>query len=92
VAAALPNRTSRYEGEKIDGGRERFMSLTQREKEILDLIALGKSNAEVARFLSIKERTVKNHLHNAYAKLDLKGRYEAINLKLRYLQSEYPLE
>jgi DNA-binding NarL/FixJ family response regulator len=55
-------------------GRER---LTNREEEILRLVAEGKSNAEVARILWVTEQTVKFHLSNIYRKLGVANRTEA---------------
>lgn len=52
-------------------------SLSQRELEILRLVADGCSNREIARSLSITEGTVKNHVHNALHKLHLDNRIQA---------------
>lgn len=53
-------------------------TLTKRELEILQIIAKGYSNKEIAAYLSISEGTVKTHLNRIYSKLDAKGRLEAI--------------
>jgi len=53
--------------------------LTSRELEVLQLTADGLSNQDIADQLVISIRTVKKHLQNAYAKLDAKGRVQAIN-------------
>ena len=58
--------------------------LTPRETDILDLIAEGRSNAEIAEALFVEEKTVKNHITRLYSKLDISSRYEAIRLKLRH--------
>ncbi len=52
-------------------------SLTQRELEILSLVAGGASNKQIASRLVITEGTVKNHLHNILEKLHLRNRAEA---------------
>lgn len=52
--------------------------LTERETEILKLIAHGKSNKEVAATLFISEKTVKNHLTNVYRKIDVQDRTQAV--------------
>jgi DNA-binding NarL/FixJ family response regulator len=52
-------------------------SLTQRETEVLELVAAGMSNAEVANRLVISENTVKKYLHNILDKLQLNNRVEA---------------
>jgi DNA-binding NarL/FixJ family response regulator len=56
--------------------------LTARETEILDLIADGRSNAEIAQVLVLEEKTIKNHITRLYSKLSINSRYEAIRLKL----------
>jgi LuxR family maltose regulon positive regulatory protein len=53
-------------------------SLTARELEILRLIAVGLRNQEIADQLSISTATVKRHVANAYAKLDVNHRTEAL--------------
>lgn len=53
--------------------------LSSREKEIFDLIVLGKSNKEIGMELNISVNTVKFHLKNVYEKLNIKNRREALN-------------
>lgn len=53
-------------------------TLTKREMEILQMIANGHSNKEIATHLIISEGTVKIHLNRIYSKLDAKGRIDAI--------------
>lgn len=60
--------------------REPGVRLTQREREILGLVAQGKSNAAIGRALYISETTVKTHLQHAYTKLDASDRAHAITL------------
>ncbi|HHY68455.1 MAG TPA: response regulator transcription factor, partial [Alicyclobacillus sp.] len=57
--------------------------LTPREREILGLIARGRSNREIAEALTISENTVKNHLKNIMAKLDVKNRAQLAALAVR---------
>ena len=54
------------------------MVLTRRESEILELIAAGLSNKEIAKELHLSLHTVKNHVHRILDKLEVKNRYEAI--------------
>lgn len=56
--------------------------LSDREAEVLDLVASGLSNADVAARLVLSVRTVERHLLNAYTKLGVRGRTEAIALWL----------
>jgi DNA-binding NarL/FixJ family response regulator len=51
--------------------------LTKREVEILQLVAEGYSNSQVAKMLWVTEQTVKFHLSNVYRKLDVSNRTEA---------------
>ncbi len=57
-------------------------SLTAREREVLNLLARGRSNREIAEELFITNKTVKNHLSRIYEKLDVHSRAEAIALWL----------
>jgi DNA-binding NarL/FixJ family response regulator len=57
--------------------------LTEREEEILQLVADGLSNKHIAARLCISISTVKNHVHNILEKLNVRNRAEAINYALR---------
>ncbi len=54
--------------------------LTPREVDVLTQLALGRSNAEIARSLGIGETTVKTHVSRRLAKLDLASRIQAVDL------------
>ena len=58
--------------------RVQEVSLTEREKGVLALIAEGLSNKQVAEELSLSLYTVKNHVHNILDKLQVEDRYEAV--------------
>jgi DNA-binding NarL/FixJ family response regulator len=49
--------------------------LTEREKEVAELVAAGLSNNEIARRLKVGTGTVKSHLHSVYDKLGVHSRY-----------------
>ena len=55
-----------------------FPELTEREREVLDLVARGLTNAEIARRLVVSDKTVRNHVSNVFAKLHVAGRAEAV--------------
>jgi DNA-binding NarL/FixJ family response regulator len=55
-----------------------FPQLTAREHEVLDLIAAGRSNADVADALVLSPKTVRNHVSNIFAKLHVVDRSAAI--------------
>ena len=58
--------------------RSAFPQLTERELEILDLIAAGKNNAQIASALYLAPKTVRNNVSNILAKLQATDRAEAI--------------
>lgn len=55
-----------------------FSGLSEREREILDLIAQGQKNAEIANRLVLSEKTVRNHVSNIMSKLQVSDRSQAI--------------
>ena len=66
--------------------------LTERELEVLRLIAQGQNNREIARELVISEKTVKTHVSNILSKLHLADRTQAAIYALREgLASERPI-
>ncbi|MCQ8194860.1 response regulator [Streptomyces rugosispiralis] len=66
------------------GGQGRGGSLTEREREVLALIAEGRSNREIARALVLSEKTVKTHVSNILMKLDLADRTQAALWAVRH--------
>jgi DNA-binding NarL/FixJ family response regulator len=56
------------------------LGLSAREAEVMDLIASGRSNGEIARQLFLSEKTVKNHVNRIYSKLGVGSRATAIAL------------
>lgn len=60
------------------GAPEGPVALTEREAEIMNLLAQGRSNGAIATELFISEKTVKNHINRIYAKLGVANRAEAI--------------
>jgi DNA-binding NarL/FixJ family response regulator len=55
-----------------------FPSLTSREREVLDLVAAGKRNSEIASRLQLSDKTVRNHLSAIFTKLQVTDRSAAI--------------
>lgn len=62
---------------KRDTDKEKMELLTDREVEVLKLVAEGKFNKEIASQLNISERTVKNHISNIFKKIDVSDRTQA---------------
>lgn len=52
--------------------------LTNREKEVFELLILNKTTKDIARQLKISEKTVRNHISNAMQKLGVNGRASAV--------------
>ncbi|WP_208630569.1 response regulator [Amycolatopsis kentuckyensis] len=76
VASALSGRSG--EKDRLPDG------LTAREAEVLGLIAAGLSNGEIAAELVIAEATVKTHINNAFAKIGVRNRIEALRYAVRH--------
>ncbi|MEU0590691.1 MULTISPECIES: response regulator [Streptomyces] len=70
--------------EASGSGPGRAGSLTEREREVLGLIADGRSNREIARALILSEKTVKTHVSNILMKLDLADRTQAALWAVRH--------
>ncbi|WP_069812001.1 response regulator [Streptomyces sp. TP-A0874] len=75
-ATLFPGETSETRG--------RAGSLTEREREVLTLIADGRSNREIARALVLSEKTIKTHVSNILMKLDLADRTQAALWAVRH--------
>ena len=75
IAARL---MSFFSGPRPAAPNEAFPELTAREREVLDLIAAGHANEYIANRLVVSRKTVRNHVSNIFAKLQVAGRAEAI--------------
>ena len=82
ATATVRDSMAREQAQHAEAERQRQararLGLTQREEMVLALLSEGLSNAAIARRLVITEKTVKNHLHNIFAKLRVSNRTEAI--------------
>jgi DNA-binding NarL/FixJ family response regulator len=65
------------------GGADPYESLTDREKQVLKLVAEGKSNKEVAELLGISVKTAMSHRERMMEKLDLHNRTELVRYALK---------
>ena len=64
-------------------GRRPFDELTEREREVLELVAEGLSNQEIGDQLSLAEKTIKHYMTNILGKLQVRSRVEAALLVAR---------
>lgn len=74
-----PKKTMSLVSKEIDHQKISELNLREREYEILQLVAQGLSNQEIADQLFIALPTVKTHTSNLYAKLNVKSRTQAIH-------------
>lgn len=74
------DETARFVRANRGAGRSdtEFLELTAREREVLELIARGLDNAEIAAALSLTEKTVRNHINSIFGKLGTPNRAQAI--------------
>lgn len=89
IASKLINQMYDETSPKYEESRKRFEwfeTLTGREKEIFGLIATGYDNKQIAEKLVLAEQTVRNNISTIYSKLEVKDRFEIIQLanKIQY--------
>ena len=77
IAAKLLKEFAMLDKKRLKNGNKFYDDLTDREKEILRLIALGGTNKEIAQKLVISEKTVKNHISSIFQALHVTNRTQA---------------
>jgi pimeloyl-ACP methyl ester carboxylesterase/DNA-binding CsgD family transcriptional regulator len=60
------------------GDYPQFASLTPRERQLVELIAQGRDNAQIGAVLQLSDKTVRNHITSIFAKLEVENRSQAI--------------
>jgi DNA-binding NarL/FixJ family response regulator len=75
--AAVADRVLGFFRHQRDSSPKAFPGLTDREREVLGLLADGLSNQDIARRLQLSQKTVRNHVSNVFAKLHVVERAEA---------------
>ena len=66
--------------EEKDGRATSQFELTQRQRQLMSLVAMGLSNKEIAANLNLSEFTVKNHIYRVMKQVDAQSRHEAVTL------------
>jgi DNA-binding NarL/FixJ family response regulator len=79
----LAPAVARRLAESLRASKQPIEALTEREREVLGLVAQGKANKEIARQLEISERTVRTHVSSILGKLGLVSRTQAALYALR---------
>ena len=74
---SIATRLMNYFKTPVQSPPQAFPELTEREREILELIAQGLSNSEIASSLSISLKTVRNHVSNIFNKMQVSDRVQA---------------
>jgi DNA-binding NarL/FixJ family response regulator len=87
VTPAVFDALRRAPGPANDEAEEGLGALTAREREVLNLLARGLSNRDIAEELVITNKTVKNHLSRIYEKIGAHSRSEAIAMWLGVRES-----
>jgi DNA-binding NarL/FixJ family response regulator len=75
---AIAQRLIDYFSGSQPGPPQAFPELTERERQVLELVARGEGNAAIARELGISQKTVRNHVSNVFTKLRVVDRSQAI--------------
>jgi DNA-binding NarL/FixJ family response regulator len=75
----LADGTTEETEEKDERGISQF-ELTQRQRQLMSLVAMGLSNKEIAANLNLSEFTVKNHIYRVMKQVDAQSRHQAVSL------------
>lgn len=74
------NPSTIVQGNSIDPKKIKALGISKREYEVLELIAKGHSNLEIANSLFVSENTIKTHISNLLLKLHAKRRTQAVKI------------
>jgi DNA-binding NarL/FixJ family response regulator len=81
-----------FESESLPmrGSMRREVPLTKRERDIVELVMVGKTNRDIAHQLDLSEHTIKNHLFRLFRKLGVSSRSELVAHTIRHRQMQPP--
>jgi DNA-binding CsgD family transcriptional regulator len=74
----VPVRQPGCERDLVEANAARLAALSERERQIMVWVAMGKTNPEIGCILRISEFTVKNHMKSIFGKLDVTNRAQAV--------------
>jgi two-component system nitrate/nitrite response regulator NarL len=77
--------------ERSDPDADKISTLTEREREVIDLVAEGLKNKQIADRLFISEVTVRHHLTSVFSKLDVDGRFALVIYSYRHGLAKSPI-
>lgn len=80
---AAPVRSGTHEHGATGRKVIQLPALSERERQIMDWVAMGKTNPEIGCILNISEFTVKNHMKSIFGKLDVTNRAQAVSTLTR---------
>jgi two-component system, NarL family, nitrate/nitrite response regulator NarL len=83
-------QTQQQQQPAADSEEAKIATLTQREREVLDLVSQGLKNHEIAERLFVSDHTVRHHVGALYAKLDVSDRLELILYAYRHRLAKPP--
>lgn len=81
--ALASQRTARAQASRLDTLRRHLAALTQRERQVFDLIVRGRINKQIAHELGTTERTVKAHRHQVMEKMQVRSLAELVSIAER---------
>jgi transcriptional regulator EpsA len=76
--APAPQRQAACSNDTVSRQIVKLLQLSERERQIMTWVAMGKTNPEIGCILSISEFTVKNHMKSIFGKLDVTNRAQAV--------------
>ena len=77
------NRTSRQQSAELAAARSRLTALTKRERQVLELVVVGKMNKQIAGQLGAAEKTIKVHRGRVMEKMEARSVAELVVLAAR---------